>query len=96
MLKSLSTGAEDAGMQRNLFSSKTILRIIRNVVMPENNWSRLLTLLRWHFETIVFQYFKALIYYSTSKKSKFFITLPSKEVERIELMFDKFHRLRYQ
>jgi len=29
--KSISTDAEDAGMQRNLFSSKTTLRIIRNV-----------------------------------------------------------------
>jgi len=34
MLKSL-TGAKDAVMQRNLFSFKTTLRIIRNVIMPE-------------------------------------------------------------
>jgi len=45
MPKSLA-GAKDTGMQRNLFSFKTTLRIIRNVVMPENNWNRLLTLLR--------------------------------------------------
>jgi len=45
MLKGL-TGSKDAGIQRNLFSFKTTLRIIRNVIMPENNWSGLLTLLR--------------------------------------------------
>jgi len=32
MLKSLSTSAEDAGMQKNQFSSKTALRIIRNIL----------------------------------------------------------------
>jgi len=45
MLKSLA-GSKDAGMQKNLFSFKTTLRIIRNVIMPKNNWSRLLTFLR--------------------------------------------------
>jgi len=86
ILKSLSTGVEDASMQRNLFSSKITLRIIRNVIMPETIGVDFLFFLDDIFK-LVFQYFNALIYCLTLKKSKFFITLPFKEVERIELIW---------